>query len=62
MKMREMIMTANGCPPGNNKYSGFGVRWVKYDKILQMNSPKSQAATDFTVSIDWWYSSVPRWN
>jgi hypothetical protein len=59
MKRREMIIIANGYPPGNNKYSEFGVGWVKYKKSLQMNSPKSRAATYFTkCPLSWWYSSV----
>jgi hypothetical protein len=35
MKRREMIMIANGFPPGNNKYSEFGVGWVNTKRVCK---------------------------
>jgi hypothetical protein len=30
--------------PSNNKYSGFGIGWVKYEKSLQENIPTQEQA------------------
>jgi hypothetical protein len=35
MKRREMIMITNGFPPGNNKYSEFGVGWVNTKRVCK---------------------------
>jgi hypothetical protein len=47
--------------PSNNKYSGFGLGWIKYEKSLQKNIPtQEQAQVSYCVHCPGGYSSVPR--
>jgi hypothetical protein len=41
--------------PSNNKYSGFGLGWVKYEESAKEH-PNSRAGTDFILCpLSWWY-------